>query len=317
MNKSNELNLLVSEKREVAKDILEFRFAAHDGSPLPSFSPGSHIAVMTPSGANRQYSLINDGHEPESYQIAVKLEPESRGGSQSMHRDLSVGDPVVVQSPENSFPLVEAPEYLLIGGGIGITPLISMAQFCDANSKPFRLIYCARSGEHAAYAEELKISFGDRVVVHFDGGDSERVYDFWEEFMVPNGNHVYCCGPKPLMEEIRALSGHWSENQIHFEDFNPQSGREYVNSPFTVSIKSTGDSFQVGKASTILETLRANGLRVPSSCESGTCGSCKMRLLAGEVEHRDFVLESDEYDSAIMVCVSRGKGDIEIDFEDY
>ena len=317
MNKSNELNLLVSEKREVAKDILEFRFAAHDVSALPSFSPGSHIAVMTPSGANRQYSLINDGRDPEVFQIAVKLEPESRGGSQSMHTDLGVGDPVVVQSPDNSFPLVEAPEYLFIGGGIGITPLISMAKFSDANSKPFRLIYCARSGEHAAYAEELKTSFGDRVVVHFDGGDPERVYDFWEEFMVPNANHVYCCGPKPLMDEIRALSGHWSEDQIHFEDFNPQSGRDYVNSPFTVSIKSTGDSFQVGEASTILETLRANGLRVPSSCESGTCGSCKMRLLAGEVEHRDFVLESDEYDSAIMVCVSRGKGDIEIDFEDY
>jgi phthalate 4,5-dioxygenase reductase subunit len=317
MNKSHELNLLVSEKREVAKDILEFRFAAHDGSALPSFSPGSHIAVMTPSGANRQYSLINDGRDPEFFQIAVKLEPESRGGSRSMHTDLGVGDPVVVQSPENSFPLVEAPEYLFIGGGIGITPLISMARFCDAKGKAFRLIYCARSGEHAAYAGELKSTFGDRVVVHFDGGDPEKVYDFWEEFMVPNANHVYCCGPKPLMEEIRALSGHWPEDQIHFEDFNPQAGREYVNSPFAVSIRSTGDSFQVGEASTILETLRSNGLRVPSSCESGTCGSCKMRLVAGEVEHRDFVLESDEYDSAIMVCVSRGKGDIEIDFEDY
>ena len=317
MNKSNELNLLVSEKREVGKDILEFRFSAHDRSALPSFSPGSHIAVMAPIGVNRQYSLINDGREPEFYQIAVKLEPESRGGSRSMHIDLSVGDPVVVQSPENSFPLVEAPEYLFIGGGIGITPLISMARFCDAEGKAFRLIYCARSGEHAAYADELKSTFGDRVVVHFDGGDPEKVYDFWDEFMTPSATHVYCCGPKPLMEEIRALSGHWPEDQIHFEDFNPQAGREYVNSTFMVSIKSTGDSFQVHEASTILETLRSNGLRVPSSCESGTCGSCKMRLLAGEVEHRDFVLELDEYDSAIMVCVSRGKGDIEIDFEDY
>ena len=135
--------------------------------------------------------------------------------------------------------------------------------------------------------------------------------------MTPNANHTYCCGPKPLMEEIQALSGHWPEEQIHFEDFNPQSGREYINLPFVVSIKSTGESFRVDEASTILETLRSNGLRVPSSCESGTCGSCKMRLVAGEAEHRDFVLESDEYDSAIMVCVSRGRGDIEIDFEDH
>ena len=109
--------------------------------------------------------------------------------------------------------------------------------------------------------------------------DPEKVYDFWDEFMTPKATHVYCCGPKPLMEEIRALSGHWPEDQIHFEDFNPQSGREYVNSAFTVSIKSTGGSFQVSEASTILETLRSNGLRVPSSCESGTCGSCKMRLV--------------------------------------
>ncbi len=317
MNKSNELNLLVSEKREVAKDILEFRFAAPDGSGLPPFSPGSHTSVTTPSGANRQYSLINDGHHPAFYQIAVKLESESRGGSQSMHANLGVGDPVVVQAPENSFPMVEAPEYLFIGGGIGITPLVGMAHFCDANNKAFRLIYCARSEEHAAYWEQLKSKFGDRVVIHFDGGDPEKAYDFWEEFMTPNANHIYCCGPKPLMEEVQALSGHWPDEQIHFEDFNPQSGREYINSSFVVSIKATGDSFQVDEASTILETLRSNGLRVPSSCESGTCGSCKMRLVAGEAEHRDFVLESDEYDSAIMVCVSRGRGDIEIDFEDY
>ena len=317
MNKSNELNLLVSEKREIARDILEFRFAVDDGSELPSFDPGSHIAVMTPCGANRQYSLVNDGHQPTFYQVAVKLEPESRGGSQSMHRDLAIGDPVLVQPPENSFPLVEAPEYLFIGGGIGITPLISMARFCDDNGAPFRLIYCARSADHAAYWDELQREFGDRVVVHFDDGDAERAYDFWEDFMTPNASHVYCCGPRPLMDEIKALSGHWPEGQVHFEDFNPQAGRDFVNSAFSVSVKSTGDSFRVDEASTILETLRANGLRVPSSCESGTCGSCKMRLVAGEVEHRDFVLESDEYNSAIMVCVSRGKGDIEIDFEDY
>ena len=317
MNKSNGLNLLVSEKREIARDILEFRFAVDDGSELPSFDPGSHVAVMTPCGANRQYSLINDGRQPTFYQVAVKLEPESRGGSQSMHRDLAIGDPVLVQPPENSFPLVEAPEYLFIGGGIGITPLISMARFCDDNGASFRLVYCARSADHAAYWDELQREFGDRVVVHFDDGDAERAYDFWEDFMTPNASHVYCCGPRPLMEEIKALSGHWPEGQVHFEDFNPQAGRDFVNSPFSVSVKSTGDSFRVEEASTILETLRANGLRVPSSCESGTCGSCRMKLVAGEVEHRDFVLESDEYNSAIMVCVSRGKGDIEIDFEDY
>ena len=317
MNELNELNLLVSQKKQVAKDILEFQFVAGDGSELPPFQPGSHIGIATPCGANRQYSLINDGNKPTFYQIAVKLEPQSRGGSQSLHEQLNVGQTVLVQQPDNSFPLLDASGYLFIGGGIGITPLIGMAKSCQSSGKSFRLIYCARSEEHAAYWQDLKNLFDDSVVIHFDDGDPEKVYDFWDEFMIPNTNHVYCCGPRPLMDEIKALSGHWPEQQIHFEDFNPQSGRDYINAPFTVSIKSTGESFKVDESATILETLRSNGLRVPSSCESGTCGSCKMKLLSGAVEHRDFVLESDEYESAIMVCVSRGKGDIEIDFEDH
>ena len=129
MNKSNELNLLVSEKRGSRRAFSSFASLPLTDQELAPFSPGSHIAVMTPSGANRQYSLINDGHHPEFYQIAVKLETESRGGSQSMHTDLGIGDPVTVQAPENSFPLVEAPEYLFIGGGIGITPLVGMTYF--------------------------------------------------------------------------------------------------------------------------------------------------------------------------------------------
>lgn len=316
MNKVEELNLILAEKSVVGEGIIEFRFASPSGDPLPNFDPGSHIGVSTPYGSNRQYSLINSGDIPDFYQIAVKREPQSRGGSSSMHDDLNIGDTVTVQAPNNSFPLVEAPNYLFIGGGIGITPLISMARKCFLADKPFLLIYCARSAEQAAYAGELKTQYGDSVIVHLDSGDPSRVFDFWDHFMSPSLTQVYCCGPKPLMEEIKALSGHWPEDQIHFEDFNPQSGIDYVNSTFTVSIQSTGQSFEVNQTSTILDTLRANGFRVPSSCESGTCGSCKMKLVSGEVEHRDFVLESDEYDSAIMVCVSRGKGNVEIDFED-
>ncbi len=317
METSNELNLLVTSKVEVADGIKEFRFADSCGGPLPEFDPGSHIAVLTPSGANRQYSLINSGKQPIYYQIAVKLEHKSRGGSSSLHNELGEGDSIIIQHPNNSFPLVEASDYLFIGGGIGITPLISMASCCQENSKKFRLIYCARSEQTAAYVEEIRNICGENAIIHFDGGDPAKAYDFWDEFMTPGSTHVYCCGPKPLMEEVEALSGHWPEEQIHFEDFNPQDGLDHVNETFSVSIRSRGKSFEISENSTILETLRHNGIRVPSSCESGTCGSCKMKLLAGEVDHRDFVLESDEYGSSIMVCVSRGKGNIEIDFDDY
>lgn len=316
MYKPNELNLLVTAKTEVADGISEFRFAAQNDEFLPAFDPGSHIAVLTPSGANRQYSLVNDGTKPSFYQIAVKLEPQSRGGSASLHSELTEGDSVTIQVPKNNFPLVDASDYLFIGGGIGITPLISMAQFCKANERQFRLIYCARAEPNAAYLNEVR-SLGENAFIHFDQGDPAKVYDFWDDLMTPSPTHIYCCGPKPLMEEVEALSGHWPADQIHFEDFNPQSGFSRINEVFRVLLKCSGESFEIGEHSTILETLRAHGIRVPSSCESGTCGSCKMKLLAGDVDHRDFVLESNEYASSIMVCVSRGRGNIEIDFDDH
>lgn len=317
MKKPNVIQLVLSLRTELAEGICEFQFAAQDGSVLPEFTPGSHIAVMTPGGMNRQYSLINDGTAPTFYQIAVKLEPDSRGGSRSLHDELLVGSSVSVQSPENSFELVDSTNYLLIGGGIGITPIMAMASACKTRNIDFTLVYCARSADAAAYADLIASQFPEEAHIHFDEGDPAQLYDFWDHFMVPTSAHVYCCGPKPLMEEVKALSGHWPAEQIHFEDFNPQAGNERVNHEFTVRLTATGAEYPVGADQTILSTLRSHDIEVPSSCESGTCGSCRMKLVSGEVEHRDFVLESGEYDKAIMICVSRGKESIEIDFEDY
>jgi phthalate 4,5-dioxygenase reductase subunit len=309
------LRLVIASKTVVAEDICEFTLASMDGGSLPEFDPGAHVTIETPHGSSRRYSLINAGVAPNKYVIAVKKELNSRGGSRSMHDNLQAGSEISVWPPENSFPLADASRYLFIAGGIGITPILAMANHCVETGQEFDIIYCARSAESAAYHETIASQFGDRVIIHLDGGDPEKAYDFWDWFVTPSNVHVYCCGPKPLMEEVKAVSGHWPSKNIHFEDFKPVEAVGQDAEAFEVRLTSTGQTFQVEGNQSILETLRSGGVRVPSSCESGSCGSCRMKLVSGKVIHRDFVLTSGEYASALMVCVSRGDGLIEIDFE--
>lgn len=299
------LQMTVENRRNLTADIAEFTLRGADDGALPPFDPGAHVTVKTPSGAMRRYSLVNDGTAPDRYVIAVKREPQSRGGSASMHDSAAPGSRLTVSRPENDFPLADAPEYLLIAGGIGITPIQSMARQLDAQEKPFRLIYCTRSADRAAYLDDLRRAYGDRLLVHHDDGDPEAAFDFWEEFETPGRGHVYCCGPKPLMEEIEAISGHWPETAIHFEDFKPVEVVRADDTAFEVELKRSAEVLTVPADQSILETLRANGKQTVSSCESGTCGTCKTRLLAGNPDHRDMVLTDEERDSRIMICVSR------------
>jgi phthalate 4,5-dioxygenase reductase component len=315
MHSDASMQLNVVAIRPLTTEITEYRFARPDGGVLPEFTPGAHITVTTPAGANRRYSLVNAGDEPREYVIAVKRERVSRGGSQSMHEDVVMGMSLDVTPPENSFPLESASRYLLIAGGIGVTPILAMSRALAERGAHFEVIYCTRSEELTAYADELRALAGARLTIHHDQGDPTQVFDFWDHFATPSTTHVYCCGPKPLMEEIKAISGHWSAQQIHFEDFKPVEVTRAVDQSFEVCLASTGQIFQVPDTRSILETLRSAGVRVPSSCESGTCGSCRMQLVAGEVEHRDYVLVGPERESYIMVCVSRGRDRITVDFE--
>lgn len=306
------MRLTVVARRALTSDIAEFTLADAAGGPLSPFTPGAHVTVETPSGAMRRYSLVNDGAAPDRYVIAVKREPGSRGGSASMHDAAEEGSVLQVDPPENDFELVEAPKYLLIGGGIGITPILSMARKLSAEGKPFRLIYCTRSAEETAYLEECQAFPG--AVIHHDGGDLDAFYDFWDHFEEPGREHVYCCGPAPLMEEIKAISGHWPEGRVHFEDFKPVETVRADDSPFQVTIAATGRVIEVPADRSILEALRDAGEKTVSSCESGTCGTCKCRLVEGEADHRDLVLMDEEKADHIMICVSRAKsGDLVVD----
>ncbi|MEX2628359.1 MAG: PDR/VanB family oxidoreductase [Tistlia sp.] len=304
--------LLVRSKRQLTPDIWRFELVDPEGGELPPFEAGAHVTVETPSGARRTYSLSNDPAERDRYVLGVKQERAGRGGSTSLIEQVGEGDRVPVSAPINRFPLQPAGEYLFVAGGIGITPILAMLrQVAREGEAKFKLVYCTRSPELTAFREELQDpAFAGKVRLHHDDGDPDKVFDFWELFEKPGKAHVYCCGPRPLMEEVRAVTGHWPEAAIHFEDF--ASDVEAIrpdDRSFAVRNARTGERVEIPADATILETLRARGHRLPSSCESGTCGSCKTRLVEGEAEHRDLVLSEAERADHLMICVSRAKSD--------
>ncbi|WP_321797966.1 PDR/VanB family oxidoreductase [Caballeronia sp. J97] len=303
------LALTVADKREIAQDIFLFELRDESSGTLPPFTAGAHVLVHTPAGIARRYSLCNDPAERERYLIAVKRDAAGGGGSLSMARDVHVGATLDVSSPLNYFPLSpDASRYLLIAGGIGITPMRAMMAEIAARGAHFDVIYCTRSPESTAFLDELQTGdFASRVRVHHDFGD--RAQSLAIEPLVaerPGDTHIYCCGPRPLMQAVRDAASHWPSSAVHFEDFGTSAHESASgDKPFTVRLARTGGCVSVAPGETILDALRANGIDTPSSCEAGTCGSCRTRLLAGEADHRDFVLDEDEQASEIMICVSR------------
>lgn len=305
------LPLRVSQMSAETPDIRLFELTAADGAELPEFSPGAHISVRAPNGMIRKYSLCNDPAERERYVIAVLREPGGRGGSLSMVDEVKEGDEILVTPPRNDFPLVASPAgYTFIAGGIGITPILSMMRHLKSSAGPkFKLYYCTRSKEKTAFYQQLSApEFRGQVVMHHDGGDLDKALDLWPALENPRG-HVYCCGPRGLMDSVRDMTGHWNASQIHFEAFSDAEAHKPNDRPFRVKLARSGAVFEVPAEKTILETIRAAGQEAPSSCESGTCGTCKTTLLAGEADHRDLVLTNGERNNHIMICVSRAKSD--------
>lgn len=300
----------VTRKTAVAKEIFEFELRHPQGLALPAFTPGSHLTVQVPGGARRNYSLCGDPADSNAYLIAVKRDGHGRGGSVSMCDSVDRGDTLQISPPRNNFGLApHAKRFLFIAGGIGITPILSMMRHLKTQeSDDFKLIYCTRDEDSTAYLAELTgPEFASHVQVHHDQGNTNNAFDFWPMFETPGDAHVYCCGPRGLMDAVADMSGHWPSGSVHFESFGVDASIYSANTAFTVHLKKSGVHVPVTANQSILEALRAFGHRVPSSCESGTCGSCRTPLLAGEAEHRDMVLGDDEKATEIMVCVSRAK----------
>lgn len=301
-----QMPLRIARTDDVAEGIRAFELVQPDDSDLPPFTPGSHISVQAPNGVLRKYSLCNDAAERRRYVITVKREAAGRGGSASMHDQAHEGDTLPTSLPDNAFALVDSPKgFLFIAGGIGITPILSMIRsFGAMPPAPWKLFYLTRSPQTTAYLDELS-GLGKQVQIHHDHGEPARALDLWPALEKPNSAHIYCCGPRPLMDSVRDMTGHWSPGNVHFESFVEGGGVQPADRPFKVRLAKSDLAFDVPVGKSILATLREHGVNCPSSCESGTCGTCRAGLLAGTADHRDMVLMPEEADTQIMICVSR------------
>jgi phthalate 4,5-dioxygenase reductase component len=301
----------VAAREQIAQDIHLFDLAPCDGCHLPRFEPGAHVAVRAPNGEIRKYSLCNDSDEEDRYAVAIKREHEGRGGSIGLIDATAAGDRWLISPPVNNFPLhPRAPGFLFIAGGIGISPIMSMIRYLRATAgKRFKLVYCTRSPQATAFRAELGApELRGQVNIHHDDGDPARALDLWPLLERPTGAHLYCCGPRGMMQAVRDMTGHWSASAVHFESFaDAAATRRPDDAAFSVRLARSGGVVEIPPDRSILETLRAHGHALASSCESGSCGTCRTRLIGGEADHRDLVLSDGERPGHIMICVSRAR----------
>ncbi|MFP3461048.1 PDR/VanB family oxidoreductase [Arthrobacter globiformis] len=300
----------LTDRQRVADNVIEFRFDSPDGSPLPAPSPGDHVEILTPSGMPRCYSAT-EGPEGSrgGWTVAVALDPAGGGGSASMHAHAQVGDIMDVRPPVGTFPLTTANNALLIAGGIGITPIRSMYNAIRRAGVQYDLVYLAASRPHAAYASEFVDD--PHATLHLKNERGGR-YDLWEVLREPGERDLFCCGPTALMDQVRALTMHWRPSRLHFENFTGVAPIGDFSGPFTARWAPTGDTFQVPEDATLLNAMLAAGIEWPSSCNAGTCGTCKLTLIHGDADHRDAILTEEEQGNWFTPCVSRGDGLLEL-----
>lgn len=308
------LQLRIASKKSVAQDVCSFELVREDGLPLPAFTAGAHIDVKTPSGHTRQYSLCNTPNEKDRYLIAVKKEASGRGGSRSMHEEVQEGDILVVSEPRNHFQLIEgAKRHLLLAAGIGITPILSMANQLAAIGENFELHYSAKAKGQAAFHEQLATgSISNCVYFHFSADPLSSRIDFSKVLAVSDDDtHLYVCGPKDYIDSVlmHAKSCGWKESQLHYELFAGTINTTNDDADFEVQIARTGQVISVPASQTILQALREAAIEVSSSCEQGICGSCLTTVLEGTPDHRDMYLTESEksQNTQVIVCCSRSK----------
>ena len=304
----------VTRKVAEAEDICSFELQAVDGRPLPAFSAGSHVDVHGPGGLVRQYSLCNDPGETHRYLIAVLKDAGSRGGSRAMHEQVNEGDTLTISAPKNHFALAhDATEHLLLAGGIGITPLLCMAERLAVSGAAFTLHYATRSRARTAFIERIAgSSFAARVQHHFDDGDTAQRLNLAQALAAPRpGAHLYVCGPQGFMDAVLAAAraAGWPEAQLHWEFFGAAPVDTANDGGFEVQLASSGRVIVVARDQSVAQALEAAGVIVPTSCEQGVCGTCLTRVLDGVPDHRDLYLTPEEQaaNDQFTPCCSRAK----------
>ncbi len=303
----SDLELVVAAVDDRVPGIRALTLARPDGGPLPSFTPGSHLAVDCGASVNA-YSLTGDGVAPTVYRISVLLCPDGAGGSRWIHR-LSVGDTLGARAPRSAFPpVLGAARHLLVAAGIGITPMVSHLRSARRWGRDAELLYVHREGR-GAYVEEIT-----------ELTDHARIFTDRIPFTValadalarqPFGTHLYVCGPASFIDAVttRATDLGWPPSRVHVEHFGSEAFDP--GEPFDVHLSATGDRFTVESGVSLLAALQARGHDIPNLCRQGVCGQCRVTVTGGQVRHRDLYLTEDERAAgdAMMCCVSRAVGE--------
>jgi len=309
---------VLSKVEHMTPDVAKYEFSMPDGSDMPPVEAGAHIDVVVAPEFFRQYSLSGDPADRKTYQIAVLREDHGRGGSALMHRIFEVGRMVFISKPLNHFPLQEnASKIYLMGGGIGITPMIAMAHRLHALKADFVMHYSCSRQANAGFLDDLaKVPWKDRLHLHFsDKGsrvDLKKVIKFQENA------HIYTCGPDIYMQAVlgTAKTAGFPEENRHMEYFSVPEQPDYQNHEFTLKLANSGREFLIPADKSATDVLAENGVHVDVKCADGICGVCKCGLLSGEVEHRDFVLSNKQRTREVILCQSRAAkkgGMIEVD----
>ena len=303
------LRAVVKRKWQTATGITGFELGALDGKHLPTFQPGAHIDVHLPNGLSRQYSITNGPGDLLSYTIAVKRELASKGGSEAMVDTVREGDVLAISEPRNNFPLRrDAVRTVLIAGGIGITPILSMARFLAKSDLPYELHYIVRAQDQIAFGDQIA-ALGDKVTLHV-GLSRDAIAQTIGTTLGAHtfAQHVYICGPGSLLETVRSTATElgWPDEAVHYEYFRNDRVID-DSSAFEVELARSAMTLHIPSGRTILEMMREAGLQVSSSCEQGACGTCLTGVIEGTPDHQDVYLNASEKraNNCMMTCVSR------------
>ncbi|HEY1153855.1 MAG TPA: PDR/VanB family oxidoreductase [Pseudolabrys sp.] len=300
--------VIVRALRYEAPGVLSLELVPTNGKPLPPFEPGAHIDLHLPGNIMRQYSLCGDPNDTSRYRVGIR---SVSGGlsSQFVHRKLRPGEVIKVSAPRNNFPLIDADRYLFVAGGIGVTPLIPMMQAASARNKPWTLLYCNKRDTDAPFLDEIR-ALGGTLSLH--SSEAGTRLDVQQRLgQVEENTVVYCCGPERLMTAVEEATAAWPADTVRFEWFTPRSRpADEVSGSFEVVCEQSGLTVTVPPEKSVLEALNDAGIPVPCSCQQGICGTCEVRVIDGEVDHRDSILSSSERaaNQTMMTCVSRAKG---------
>ena len=301
------LEMVVAHREQASSGVIALSLCRPGGGDLPEWSPGAHVDLELGPGLVRQYSLCGDPADRTALHIAVQLEPGGRGGSRQVHERLTPGATIRVRGPRNNFPLVAAPRYLFIAGGIGITPIRPMIDAVDAAGSDWQLVYGGRSRATMAFAAALREKYGERVSLCPQ--DETGLLDLTGLSAQPGRGLVYCCGPEPLIKAVQQRCQGWPAGSLHVERFAPQAEVGGSETAVEVELALSGRTVTVPPGTSILHAVEQAGVQVLSSCREGTCGTCETTVLDGVPEHRDSLLTAEEQAAGdtMLICVSRSR----------